>query len=113
MRLAAGRLLLAVMLGFVAVAYLAVAWQIVFDVKIGATVTMLTAKDVDERSGGRGRRGRRRPGAEVGGDRRDHEEQEGQAEHAAISGAAVLPRRIRFFIRPPYAPARSIEGCAC
>src|ERR671923_974119 len=76
-----------------------------------------------------GRRGgRRQLVADCCGDRRDDDEQAGDAHpanpipagrcsgwfavgHAAISGGVVLPARMRFSIRRRYAPARSIEAC--
>src|SRR5829696_2633245 len=82
--------------------------------------------------GGRGRRRGRRHGRlerESRGERRDDDERAGDAGpadpdpaarcscwsavgHGAIEGSVVLPGRMRFSIRPRYAPARSIGACA-
>jgi len=100
---------------------------------LAAKTTVLAVKDVDGWCGDR-RPGRRRGGgrqplvAEGRGDRRDCDEESGDKDpgnptgrrscwsavgHAAISGSAALPARMRFSIRRRYAPARSIGACAC
>jgi hypothetical protein len=89
------------------------------------TATVLTATDVDEWGGGRGR-GRRQPIAEGCGERRDDGKQAGgtdpanpdpagrgscwlPAGHASSQGRVALPARMRFSICRRYAPALASE----
>src|SRR5207237_1504136 len=94
-------------------------------VRLAPRATVLTAIALDGRSGCRGR-GSQQLIADGCGDRRDDDEQAGDAHpanpnttgrcscrfavgHAAISGSAVLPARMRFSIRRRYVPAHSIR----
>jgi hypothetical protein len=97
-------------------------------VSLPKRTTVLTAGNIDGRCGRRGRG--RHLEAERCGDRRDNEEQAGDAElanpnptgrrscwqavrHASIQGDIVLPARMWFSICLRNAPARSIGACAC